>query len=135
VALSFCAYLFVFSGVMTSGPFEQWRMSPRLAEAARQALASQNCARTSAATVGFNEPSLVFLTGTDLRLTNGEDAVRFVQGAPCRVAFVDARGEAAFKAGLGPSSNIALFSRVEGLNLNGGRKLDMGIYALKAPGP
>ena len=135
-ALAVSAYVFVFSGTMTSGPFEAWRMSPRLADAARQALSHQGqCTRTSAATVGFNEPSLVFLTGTDLLMVGGEDAARFVQAAPCRVAFVEARGEAAFKAAMSASSNIALISRVEGLNLNGGRKLDMGVYALKVSAP
>jgi len=136
VALSLCTYVFVFSGIMTSGPFEAWRISPRLADVARQALGSQSsCAQVSAATVGFNEPSLVFLTGTDLLLASGEEAARFVVAAPCRVAFVDARGEAAFKSALSASSNVALISRVEGLNLNGGRKLDMGIYAVKVSAP
>ena len=134
--LAVSTYVFVFSGIMTAGPFEAWRMSPRLAEAAHQALSSQKaCTHFSAATVGFNEPSLVFLTGTDLLMTGGDEAARFVQGAPCRVAFVDARGEAAFKAALSASSNIALLARIQGLNLNGGRKLDMGVYALKVSAP
>ena len=136
IGLAFCAYVFVFSGIMTSGPFEAWRMSPRLADAARQALSAQaSCARVLAATVGFNEPSLVFLAGTDLLMTSVEEAARFVQAAPCRVAFVDARFEAAFKASLTATTNVALASRVDGLNLNGGRKLDMAIYALKVPLP
>jgi 4-amino-4-deoxy-L-arabinose transferase-like glycosyltransferase len=135
-ALAVSAYVFVFSGIMTSGPFEAWRMSPRLADAARLAMSTQSqCARYSAVTVGFNEPSLVFLTGTDLLMTGGEEAARFVQGGPCRVAFVDARGEAAFKSALSASSNISLISRVGGLNLNGGRKLDMGVYAVKVSAP
>jgi hypothetical protein len=135
-ALAIISYVFVFSGIMTAGPFEAWRMSPRLADAARLATSHQGqCTRTSAATVGFNEPSLVFLTGTDLLMTGGEEAARFVQGAPCRVAFVDVRGEVAFKAALSASSNIVLISRVEGLNLNGGRKLDIGVYAMKVSAP
>ncbi len=136
IALAFCAYVFVFSGIMTSGPFEAWRMSPRLADAARHALAPQtSCTSSSAATVGFNEPSLVFLAGTDLLMTSGEEAARFVQSAPCRVAFVDARGEVAFKSALKDTTAIALASRVQGLNLNGGRKLDIGVYVLKVPQP
>ena len=136
IALAFCAYVFVFSGIMTSSPFEAWRMSPRLADAARYALAPQtSCTNSSAATVGFNEPSLVFLAGTDLLMTSGEEAARFVQSAPCRVAFVDARAEAAFKSALTDTTPIALASRVEGLNLNGGRKLDIGVYVLKVPQP
>ena len=68
-------------------------------------------------------------------MTGDDEAARFVQGAPCRVAFVDARGEVAFKAALSASSNIALMARIQGLNLNGGRKLDMGVYALKVSAP
>ena len=135
VALSFCAYLYVFSGIMTAGPFEAWRMSPRLAEAARQVLAPQKCSSYSAATVGFNEPSLVFLTGTDLLLTSGEEAARFVQGGACRVAFVDARAESAFKSALTAPNDFVAPLRVTGLNLNGGRKLDMGVYVQKASAP
>ena len=135
VALSFCTYLFVFSGIMTGGPFERWRMSPRLAEAAREALVSQNCTHYRAATAGFNEPSLVFLAGTDLLMAGGEEAARFLQGGSCRVAFVDARAETAFKSALASDMSIVAHKRIEGLNLNGGRKLDMGVYALKAKAP
>ena len=78
---------------------------------------------------------MVFLTGTDLLLTQAEAAARFVQSGPCRVAFVDVRGEAAFKAALAPSASVILASRVQGLNLNGGRKLDMGVYLMKASAP
>lgn len=132
-ALAFCAYVFVFSGVMTSGPFEPWRLSPRLAEAVRQATAQRpECPRVEASTTGYNEPSLVFLLGTDLQMLDGAEAAAFVQAKPCRVALVDARQEGAFRAGLSQASNIALFSRIEGVNLNGGRKLDLGVYARKA---
>ncbi|MDB5641318.1 MAG: putative glycosyl transferase, family 39 [Hyphomicrobiales bacterium] len=136
VALAFCAYVFVFSGVMTSGPFEPWRMSPRLSEASqRVAKLLPECRRLDPATSGgFNEPSLVFLTGTSLRMIDGAQTARFIEEQPCRVAFVDVREEAAFRSALAPTSQVALYERVQGVNLNGGRKLDIAIYARK-PAP
>ncbi|WP_293866588.1 glycosyltransferase family 39 protein [uncultured Alsobacter sp.] len=100
-------------------------ISPRLAEAARAA----ECAPTGLATVGYREPSLVFLTRTDLEMTDGPGAAGYLRQGACRVAFVEKRQEEAFlkaagEAGLQPK----LLSRVTGLNLNGGRALDIGVY-------
>jgi 4-amino-4-deoxy-L-arabinose transferase-like glycosyltransferase len=135
-ALAFCTYVFVFSGIMTSGPFEPYRLSPRLAESSqRVAQHFPQCSRLEPATSGgYNEPSLVFLTGTDLRMLGGADAAKFLQEQSCRVAFVDAREEAPFRSALGPTTQIALFERIQGVNLNGGRKFDFGVYARK-PAP
>jgi 4-amino-4-deoxy-L-arabinose transferase-like glycosyltransferase len=132
-ALAFCTYVFVFSGIMTSGPFEPWRMSPRLAEASQRLVKLlPECRQLEAATSGgYNEPSLVFLTGTNLRMIDGAQAAKFLEEQPCRVAFVDAREEGAFKSTLAPTSQIALYERVAGVNLNGGRKLDIAVYARK----
>ncbi len=135
VALAYCAYVFVFSGIMTSGPFDPLRISPRLAEASHQALAlNPSCKRLAAATAGFNEPSLVFLTGTDLLMTDGAGAAQFINDGGCRIAFVDMRHEEAFKATLARSADVVLTKRVTGINLNGGRKLDLAVYARKAAG-
>jgi 4-amino-4-deoxy-L-arabinose transferase-like glycosyltransferase len=135
-ALAYCTFLFVFSGIMTSGPFEPWRMSPRLAEASQRVVqALPECRSLEASTSGgYNEPSLVFLTGTSLRMIDGAQAAKFLEEQPCRVAFVDAREEGAFKSALAPTSQITLYQRVAGANLNGGRKLDIGVYARK-PAP
>ncbi|MDB5544305.1 MAG: glycosyl transferase [Hyphomicrobiales bacterium] len=132
-ALAFCTYVFVFSGVMTSGPFEPWRMSPRLADASQRVLKLlPECRQVEYATSGgYNEPSLVFLTGTSLRMIDGAQAAKFIEEQPCRIAFVDAREEGAFKSALAPTSQVAMYERVAGVNLNGGRKLDIAVYARK----
>lgn len=133
-ALALCTYIFVFSGVLTSGPADPLRISPRLAESSRLVGGTlPQCARLAPATVGYNEPSLVFLAGTDLLITDAEGAARFVSEGECRVAFVDVRFEQAFRAALGPASQVTLADRVQGLNLNGGRRLDIGVYARKSP--
>jgi 4-amino-4-deoxy-L-arabinose transferase-like glycosyltransferase len=131
-ALAGMVYVLVFSGIMTSGPFDPFRLSPRLAESARQITATiPGCPRLAPATVGYREPSLVFLTGTDLLMTDGPGAARFLDEAPCRIAFVEKRQEEAFKAALAGDSDVALADRIAGINLNGGRNLDLGVYARK----
>jgi 4-amino-4-deoxy-L-arabinose transferase-like glycosyltransferase len=99
-------------------------LSPRLAAAAR----AMDCPVEGFATVGYREPSLVFLTRTDLEMTDGAGAARFLREGQCRVAFVESRQEAAFLAGMGTDVQPRLLSRVRGLNLNGGRRLDIGVY-------
>ncbi len=47
----------------------------------------------------------------------------------CRIAFVEKRLEAAFIAStIAAGTAPRLLSRVEGINLNGGRRLDIGVY-------
>jgi hypothetical protein len=104
------------------------RLSPRLAAV----VLGLPCPNPKAATLGYREPSLVFLVGTDLVMLDGpRDGARFLAGGSCRVALVEARYEGAFEAaareaGLAP----ALVSRVAGFNINGGRRIDIGAYAV-----
>ena len=103
------------------------KLSPRLAEVAR----AMPC-QAQVATLGYREPSLVFLVGTGLEmLETGPEAAAFLAGGPCRLAFVESRFEPAFRSeverlGIAP----ALSTRVTGFNINGGRRLDLGAYAV-----
>jgi hypothetical protein len=113
----------VYGAAMPQAP-SLWP-STRLASAA----ASMDCPSPAFASAGFREPSLVFLVSTGLAMPNGKGAADFLAGGECRMAFVDRRQEEAFlmrsaAIGLRP----ALQTRVEGINLNGGRKLDIGVY-------
>ena len=83
----------------------------------------------------FRSPSLVFLTRTSLALGTGETAGRFLAAGPCRLAFVDIRQEPAFRAALGELTDVRLAGRVQGINLNGGRRLDIGLYLRQGGGP
>jgi 4-amino-4-deoxy-L-arabinose transferase-like glycosyltransferase len=117
------AYWGVYGAAMPQAP-SLWP-SPRLASAA----ASMDCPSPAFASAGFREPSLVFLVSTGLAMPNGKGAADFLAGGECRMAFVDRRQEEAFLArsaaiGITP----ALQTRVEGINLNGGRKLHIGVY-------
>ena len=56
------------------------------------------------------------------------------QGA-CRIAFVSAQDEPAFQAALGAGADgVRLTERLTGINLNGGRKLDIGVYLRQGDG-
>jgi hypothetical protein len=44
---------------------------------------------------------------------------------------VEKRQEEAFKTALASDSDVALADRIAGINLNGGRNLDLGVYARK----
>ncbi|MBV9518160.1 MAG: glycosyltransferase family 39 protein [Hyphomicrobiales bacterium] len=101
-------------------------LSPRLAAS----LSRSPCVPQAIATAGFNEPSLVFLTRTDLLQTSGADAARFLALPGCRAAFVDIRQEGEFTRALTAGGRTPqLLGRVLGVNLNGGRHIDIGVYA------
>ncbi len=115
------------------------KLSPRLA----QSLQAVSCPKLSVMTAGYREPSLVFLTGTNLLMGSGAEAARFLQNGMaqvgavramlvqpdvCRVVFVANRERAAFdaeilKSGLTPR----LVTTVTGFNINSGRKLDIAV--------
>jgi hypothetical protein len=104
------------------------KLSPRLAAAAK----AVGCEAPALVTAGYREPSLVFLTGTDLAMADGAEAARFMAGAGCRIAFVTQREDAAFQAELARLSlRPALVTRVTGFNINGGRMLDIGVFAVR----
>ncbi len=106
--------------------FRTINLSKRLAEAAR----ATPCERPIYASAGYNEPSLVFLTDTEIDLTDGKAAAAGFATPGCRIAFVERRHEAAFQEGIATvGDKPALRTRVTGLNINSGRMVDIGVYA------
>jgi 4-amino-4-deoxy-L-arabinose transferase-like glycosyltransferase len=103
------------------------KLSDRLAEVARNV----PCENPLVATLGYREPSLVFLTGTNLDMVdNGADASQFLRQGGCRVVFVDSRFEGDFRAeNERLKQQPVLSTRVEGFNINSGRRLDIAVYA------
>ena len=121
---------------MTSPVFQPFALSPRLAEARARALALTSCPDLAPASPGYREPSLVFLTRTDILFDTPEATGRFMGQGACRIAFINAVDEPAFKAGLGAGADgVRLTERLAGINLNGGRKLDIGVYLRQGEGP
>ena len=127
--LAFGLAIAAYSTVLTTSAFQPFALSPRLAQARRAAMdGAANCATLASATTGYREPSLVFLTATDLAMTSGAGAAEFLNAAPCRLAFVDAAQEPAFLAALTTPLQVVAAARVAGINLNGGKSLDIGVW-------
>ncbi len=130
----FC-YVMVYGGVMTGPVFQPFALSPRLAEARARAQALSGCPDLAPASPGYREPSLVFLTRTDILFDGPEAAGRFMGQGACRIAFISAVDEPAFQAGMGDgAAGVRLLERLAGINLNGGRKLDIGVYLRQGEG-
>jgi 4-amino-4-deoxy-L-arabinose transferase-like glycosyltransferase len=100
--------------------------SPALARILRDS----GCPRpVMAASVGYHEPSLVFLAGTATRLADAANAAEFLAGGECRFAFIEARQEREFAA---QAEAIGLrYSpgpRIEAFNLSNGQTITMAVY-------
>ncbi|MFK7792803.1 MAG: phospholipid carrier-dependent glycosyltransferase [Devosiaceae bacterium] len=96
------------------------------------------CENPEIASLGYNEPSLVLMTRTDLRtLTSARAAADFLSEGPCRAAFIDAPFVEDMFAEIAATSpeetaaapSVRLISRVEGININGGDELNMHVFA------
>jgi hypothetical protein len=101
-------------------------ISKRLAQSAQSVV----CAAPNIATTTYREPSLVFLTQTDLLLTDAAGAVQFMNEPGCRIAFIGSTVEKEFlkimsQSGVPPR----VINRVVGLNINSGKLVDIGVYA------
>ena len=105
------------------------KVSPRLA-AMRDALP---CPNPKVATLGYREPSLVFLIGTDLAmLDSAEEAAAFLGQGGCRLVYVEDRFAKAFTAArvaeaAAPPRQVG---RVTGFNINGGKPVGLSAYAV-----
>jgi 4-amino-4-deoxy-L-arabinose transferase-like glycosyltransferase len=98
------------------------------AEIAR-ALRNVVCVGPKAAAAGYQEPSLVFMTGTSTLLTDGSGAADFLKQGSCRFALVEARSERGFAQraeAIGLRYDVA--TRIEGYNLSQGRAVSIAIF-------
>jgi hypothetical protein len=98
------------------------------AEVAR-ALRNVVCVGPKAAAAGFQEPSLVFMTGTDTLLTDGSGAADFLSQGSCRFALVELRSERGFiqrAEAIGLRYNAP--TRIDGYNISWGRAVSIAIF-------
>lgn len=109
------------------------KLSPNLAAAAERALA---CEEPRLGTLGYREPSLVFLGGTDLAMLDGpQDAAAFLAEGGCRAVFVTDAFEVGFGQALAEAGVAATQAeRVIGFNINGGDPLGIGVYVRAGEG-
>jgi 4-amino-4-deoxy-L-arabinose transferase-like glycosyltransferase len=98
------------------------------AEIAR-ALRNVVCVGPKAAAAGFQEPSLVFMTGTSTLLTDGSGAADFLNQGTCRFAVVERVAERSFvqrAEAIGLRYNVA--KRIDGYNISQGRSVAISIF-------
>lgn len=129
--VAFSSFLLIGSVLGLAAPYLQtlW-ISSRLASAAAQV----SCPSPRLASTGFREPSLVFLTRTDLEMTDGAGAARFLQQLDCALSFVEGRQRAAFDAELARLDfQVERVANVKGININGGRKMDIDVLRRVQP--
>jgi 4-amino-4-deoxy-L-arabinose transferase-like glycosyltransferase len=94
------------------------------------ALRAGDCDEPHVASTGYyQEPSLVFLLGTDTRFTDGAGAAEFLHLGPCHFALVDARSERSFvQRADAIGLHYALSQRVEGYNISVGRPVALTVF-------
>ena len=127
--VSFASAAFLSIGVFGFAQLDlrSLKVSDRLAEVARNV----PCESPQVATLGYREPSLVFLTGTNLDMVEtGAEAAAFLRAGGCRVVFVEKRFEGEFRAeNERLKQQPVLSTRVQGFNINSGRRVDIAAYA------
>lgn len=94
-----------------------------------RAMRASGCTQPVAAAVGYQEPSLVFLAGTDTRLTDSIGAAEFLRGGACRFAFIEARDEKSFaQRAEAIGLRYTAGPRIEAMNLSTGQTLTIAVY-------
>jgi 4-amino-4-deoxy-L-arabinose transferase-like glycosyltransferase len=102
------------------------RISDRLA----QALTRPDCTDKHLAMLGYSEPSLVFLTRTDLQFLPAPALIDFLQKPGCRVIGVTNNQMKDFEvARQAKNLDLTPIEVIKGFNINGGKRLEVSIYA------
>jgi hypothetical protein len=92
-------------------------------------LRDSGCARPLAAAVGYQEPSLVFLVGTETRLTDPSGAVEFLRGGECRFALIEARQERSFaQRADAVGLRYTAGPRIDAINISIGQPITIAVY-------
>ena len=127
----------LYLGVLSTPAVAPFALSPRLAAALHAAKESTNACGGGfeVATAGFREPSLVFLTRSDLVMTDGAGAARFLIGGRCRAALIESREAAGFDATLAADAHLRQAGRIAGVNINGGKAMDIKVFVNDRDGP
>ena len=92
-------------------------------------LRNVDCPGPVAASVGFQEPSLVFMAGTQTLLTTASGAADFLAQGKCRFAFIDSRQERAFaQRAEDIGLRYAVTAHVDGYNYSQGRDVSIAVF-------
>ncbi len=120
VLVGITVYAITFPGMPTLFPSEL------LSEAVHET----GCENPQVAATGYyQEPSLVFLLGTDTKFTNATGAADFLNGGACRFALIDPRSERTFiQRANAIGLHYALSKRVSGYNISIGRPVRLTVF-------
>jgi hypothetical protein len=116
---------------LTQPVLQSLKLSPRLAAS----VSTAGCADPAVATLGYREPSLVFLAGTKLDMVEtAADAAAFLKQPGCRIAFIDSRFAERFESARAAAGlNLRRTASVSGFNINGGRRVSIDAVVPVAP--
>jgi 4-amino-4-deoxy-L-arabinose transferase-like glycosyltransferase len=93
-------------------------------------LRDAGCRHPVAASAGYEDPSLIFLAGTETLLTDASGAADFLNGGSCRFAFIETHQELAFAL---RAEAIGLQytrrPRVDGFTISNGRPISIAVFA------
>jgi 4-amino-4-deoxy-L-arabinose transferase-like glycosyltransferase len=82
-----------------------------------------------ASTFAYQEPSLVFLLGTETRFTDGVGAADFLRSKSCHFALIDPRSERSFvQRAESVGLRYSLVRRVEGYNISTGKPVSLSVF-------
>ena len=103
-------------------------VSSRMVE---EATTHASCQKPELASVGYSEPSLVFLGGTRTRLTDERGALEFLASGQCRMVFVEKRFLENFRDMLEDRGQDAEnVGHVSGLNIAKGRFVSLFLFRM-----
>ena len=87
-----------------------------------------------ASTRSYQEPSLVFLLGTETRFTDGAGAAEFLSQGACRFALVDSRSERPFiQRANALGLRFSLMQKIDGYNISIGKPVVMSMFRSVEP--
>lgn len=122
--LAIALYAVIIPSLTTAFP------SAALARLVREA----DCGPAMVAAAGYQEPSLVFLAGTETAMVDGTDAAEFLRPGGCRFALVEARHERAFlRRADAIGLRYAAPQRFDGFNYSVGRAVSISVYRPEGP--
>jgi 4-amino-4-deoxy-L-arabinose transferase-like glycosyltransferase len=119
ILLSIAVYGFIVPSLQTAFP------SRMVADV----LPATGCREPQLASAGYEEPSLVFLGGTETKMVDGAAAADFLRGGECRVALIEGRYERSFlRRADAVGLRYATMLRFDGYNYLIGRAASFAVY-------
>ena len=121
------AYAIMFTAVLPS--LSTIWLSPRIAAEVRK---NSPCGNSVVASVGYHEPSMVFLTSTETVLTNLSGAAQHLIGDPaCALALVPADQGGDLEAKVLKAGKVTeRVATIEGLNYSSGDRMTLVLYRI-----